>query len=169
MRGDVRRDKIYLVGFIAAGKTTLARALGRRLDWRAIDIDELIEARERATISDIFASRGEPYFRSIEREVLRALLPPRHVVIATGGGTFADADNRAEINRDGVSIWLDLPLERLIDRLPAEPRRPLAPDRAALEALYAVRRSAYQQAHLRIDASRPVEEQVERVVDLVGV
>ena len=61
----------YLVGFMGAGKSTLARALGRRLDWRVEDIDELIEARERRSVSEIFATHGEPYFRLAEREVLR--------------------------------------------------------------------------------------------------
>ena len=67
----MKADKIYLVGFMAAGKTTLARALAKRLEWEALDIDELIEARERMTVSDIFARFGEPHFRAIEREMLR--------------------------------------------------------------------------------------------------
>ena len=122
-------DKIYLVGFMAAGKTTVARALAARLGWRAEDIDELIEARERRTVADIFARNGEPYFRTLEREILRLLLPLRHVVVATGGGTFMDPDNRAAINMDGVSVWLDVPFEELLARLPADGRRPLAADR----------------------------------------
>ena len=83
-------DKIYLVGFMAAGKTTVARALAARLGWRAEDIDELIEARERRPVADIFARAGEPYFRAVEREILKVQLPLRHVVVATGGGTFVD-------------------------------------------------------------------------------
>ena len=79
-------DKIYLDGFMAAGKTTVARALAARVEWRAEDIDELIEARERRTVADIFAKNGEPYFRALERDILRMLLPLRHVVVATGGG-----------------------------------------------------------------------------------
>ncbi len=120
-------DKIYLVGFMAAGKTTVARALATRLGWRADDVDELIEARERRTVADIFAQRGEPYFRTLERDILRLLLPLRHLVVATGGGTFMDPDNRAAINMDGVSVWLDVPFEELLARIPADGRRPLAP------------------------------------------
>ena len=104
-------DKIYLVGFMAAGKTTVARALAERLGWRAEDIDELIEARERRTVAEIFARHGEPYFRALERDILKLLLPLRHVVVATGGGTFMDPENRTAINMDGVSVWLDVPLE----------------------------------------------------------
>lgn len=165
----MRNDKIYLVGFMAAGKTTVARSLGERLGWRVEDIDERIEALERMTVADIFAARGEPYFRSIEREVLRTLLPLRNAVVATGGGTFVDADNRAAINHDGVSIWLDVPMPELLDRLPADGRRPLASSRDEMQALYEARRAAYQQAHLRLDASRAVVgELVERVLDWLG-
>ena len=111
-------DKIYLVGFMAAGKTTVARALAERLGWRAEDLDELIEARERRTVAEIFARNGEPYFRALERDILKLLLPLRHVVVATGGGTFMDPENRAAINMDGVSVWLDVPLDRLVGRVP---------------------------------------------------
>ena len=162
----MRADKIYLVGFMAAGKTTVARALARRLDWQAVDIDELIEQRERMSVADIFARHGEAYFRSIERAVLAEQLPPRHVIVATGGGTFVDSSNRAAINADGASFWLDAPLDRVIERLPSDGRRPLAADRAEFERLYHHRRAAYQQAHVRLDASRAsVEALVEQALD----
>jgi shikimate kinase len=164
----MKTDKLYLVGFMGAGKTTLARALGRRLGWRVEDLDELIEARERCTVSDLFASRGEPYFRAAEREVLRRLLPLRHAVVATGGGTYADADNRALIDANGVAVWLDLPFAVALARVPSDGRRPLATDRAHFEALYLARRTAYQQASLRLDAAAPVEELVERTLDWLG-
>lgn len=164
----MRTDKLYLVGFMGAGKTTLAKALGKRLGWRVEDLDELIESREHCTVADLFARQGEPYFRSVERDVLRRLLPFRHAVVATGGGTYADADNRALINDNGLSIWLDLPFQMALARVPADGRRPLAADRAQFEALYHQRRLAYQLAHLRLDAASPVEELVERVLDWLG-
>jgi shikimate kinase len=164
----MRTDKLYLVGFMGAGKTTLARALGRRLDWRVEDLDELIEARERCTVADLFARRGEPYFRTVERDVLREVLPLQHAVVATGGGTYVDADNRALIHANGLSVWLDLPFALALSRIPADGRRPLAADRVQFEALYRQRRLAYQLAHFRLDASLPVEELVERVLDWLG-
>ena len=106
----VKADKLYLVGFMGAGKSTVARAMGRATGWRVEDIDERIEARERRSIASIFAQHGEAYFRQLERQALGELLPERHVVVATGGGTFAEADNRASMLADGAVVWLDLPL-----------------------------------------------------------
>jgi shikimate kinase len=165
----VTADKIYLVGFMAAGKTTVARILAERLGWRAEDIDELIEARERRTVAEIFARSGESYFRSIEREILRLLLPLRHCVVATGGGTFMDPENRAAIVMDGVSVWLDVPLEELVARMPADGRRPLAADRAQMERLFAARQVAYANAQLRVDARGVHPEAIaERILEAVS-
>jgi shikimate kinase len=162
----MRADKVYLVGFMGSGKTTVGRALAKRLDWRTSDIDEMIERRERQTVSELFAKRGEPYFRAAERAVLLGQLQMRHVVVATGGGTFVEPENRAIINRDGVSVWLDAPLDRLVARVPADGRRPLAADRAEFERLYLMRRPAYEQAHLRVDAGRAhIQAVVEQVLD----
>jgi shikimate kinase len=162
----VKADKVYLVGFMAAGKTTVAHALAKRLGWEAVDIDELIEQREHLTVAEIFAKRGEAFFRALERQTLVDQLPRRHLVVATGGGTFAEAHNRTAINQDGVSVWLDVPLDRLVDRVPAGGRRPLAADRAGFERLYYQRRAAYEQAHVRLDAGRAsVDALVEQLVD----
>jgi shikimate kinase len=158
-------DKIYLVGFMAAGKSTVARALAARLRWRAEDVDELIEARERRPVADIFAAHGEPYFRAAERDILRLLIPLRHVVVATGGGTFMDVENRNAINIDGVSVWLDVPFEELLARIPNDGRRPLAADRTTMERLFMLRAAAYSTARVRIDASGLAAEEVaERVL-----
>lgn len=158
-------DKIYLVGFMTAGKTTVARLMAGRLGWRAEDIDELIEAREHAPVADIFARRGEPYFRSVERDILRLVLPLRHVVVATGGGTFMDPENQQAIAIDGAVVWLDVPLETVIARLPPDGRRPLSADRGQMERLFAARQSAYARAQLRVDATLPPEETAERILD----
>jgi len=163
----VKADKLYLVGFMGAGKTSVARALGRRMGWRFEDIDHQIEVREHQRVAEIFARQGESYFRSVERAVLQDLLPQRHAVIATGGGTFVDPDNRAAMLSDGAVAWLDVPLERVIERVPADGRRPLAADRVQMEQLYARRRAAYSQAHGRIDASRPLPEIVERILEWI--
>ena len=161
-------DKVYLVGFMAAGKSSVARALARRLGWRAEDIDELIEARERRTVAEIFQKQGEPYFRAVEREILKLLLPLRHVVVATGGGTFMDPETRAAIDMDGVSVWLDVPFEELLARIPQDGRRPLAADRAAMERLFTMRSLVYATAQIRINAAGAAADDVaERIIECV--
>lgn len=164
----MKTDKLYLVGFMGAGKSTVARALGKRIGWRAEDVDEQIEARERRSISSIFSQSGEAYFRTVERDVLAGLLGAREVIVATGGGTFADPDNRAAMLSTGAVAWLDIPFDHVINRIPADGRRPLAADRTQLEQLFARRQASYQQAHVRIDGSRPVDEVVERLLSWVG-
>ena len=162
----MKADKIYLVGFMGAGKSTVARSLGKRLDWKVEDIDTRIERAERRDIPTIFRIDGEPYFRAREREALVALLPERGVVVASGGGTFADASNRELMLRDGAVIWLDVPLETLLNRVPSDGRRPLAADRLGMEQLYNHRLAAYRQAHLRVDAGRgSVEELVDFILE----
>ncbi len=151
---------------MGAGKTTLAQALGRRLGWRVEDVDALIEERERRTVAEIFAREGEPYFRALERQVIFSLLPVRHAVVATGGGTFVDPDNRAAINADGVSVWIDLPFDQLLARIRPDGRRPLAANLAQLTQLYDARRLAYQSAHIRLEArGRRTEELIDQLLD----
>ena len=162
------RDKVYLVGFMGAGKSTVARALGRRLGWRVVDIDERIESRERKSVAAIFAQHGEPYFRQLERQVLVELLPERNVVVATGGGTFAEADNRALMLADGATAWLDIPLVHVLRRVPTDGRRPLASDRERMEQLFLTRQLTYAMAHVRIDGDKPVPEVVDRLLEWIG-
>jgi shikimate kinase len=162
----VKADKVYLVGFMGAGKTTAARVLGKRLDWKVEDIDARIERDERRDIPTIFRQDGEPYFRACERRALIELLPERGAVVASGGGTFADPANRELMLKDGAVVWLDAPFTTILSRIPLDGRRPLAADRLEMEQLYNQRVGAYRQAHLRVDAGRgSVEELVDHIVD----
>jgi shikimate kinase len=160
----VNTDKLYLVGFMGAGKSSAAIALGQRIGWQVADIDELVEARESRTIAGIFRNDGESYFRRIERRLLTELLSKRHLIVATGGGTFVDRENRAMMLTDGTVAWLDIPLTDVLERLPQDGRRPLAADRSQLEQLYLQREVAYRDAHVRIDGTGPLEEIVERLM-----
>jgi shikimate kinase len=165
----VKADKVYLVGFMGAGKTTVARALARRLHWKTEDIDDRIEQRERRDIPTIFRQDGEPYFRGVERQELIALLPERGAVVATGGGTIVDPVTRELMLRDGAVVWLDAPFATIVERVPLDGRRPLASDRLEMERLYNQRLLAYGQAHLRLDAGKSsVEELVDQIVDWLG-
>jgi shikimate kinase len=162
----VKADKVYLVGFMGAGKSTVARSLGKRLDWKVEDIDARIERAERRDIPTIFRDAGEPYFRAREREALVTLLPERGMVVASGGGTFMDPANRELMLHDGAVVWLDAPFATILGRVPRDGRRPLAADRTGMEQLYNQRLAAYRLAHLRVDAGRgSVEELVDHIVE----
>lgn len=164
-----KADKVYFVGFMGAGKSTMARAFAARVGWKPIDIDEVIEQRERKSIADIFRDNGEAYFRAVEREAVRNVLPERYAAVATGGGTFADADSRALLLDDGTVVWLDVPFTTVVDRVPADGRRPLAADRERFEALYVARCASYRYAHLRMDATAGrADDLVERLLDRLG-
>lgn len=165
----MRADKIYLVGFMGAGKTTVARALARRLDWQYEDIDERIERRERRDVAAIFRQEGEPYFRALERQEVVTLLAARGTVVATGGGTSVDPATRELMLRDGAVVWLDAPFATIVERVPRDGRRPLAADRIEMENLYNQRLMAYSQAHLRVDAGRSsVEDLVDQIIEWLG-
>ena len=165
----MRADKVYLVGFMGAGKSTAAKTLAKRLDWKAADIDDIIEREERRDIPAIFRQDGEPYFRARERDALISLLPERGLVVASGGGTFVDPVNRELMLRDGAVVWLDAPFETVVARVPHAGRRPLAADRVEMERLYNQRLVAYGQAHFRVDAGRgSVEELVDHIVEWLG-
>lgn len=165
----MRADKVYLVGFMGAGKSTTARALARRLDWRVEDIDLRIERDEHRDIPTIFRQDGEAYFRARERDELIKLLDLRGTVVAAGGGTFADPANRELMLRDGAVVWLDVPFKTVVSRIPVDGRRPLAADRMEMERLYNLRLVAYRQAHLRVDAGKgSIEELVDHIVEWLG-
>ena len=165
----MRADKIYLVGFMAAGKTSLARELGRRLDWRVEDVDDRIEAREHLPVASIFSTYGEAYFRAVERSIVLDLLVPRHIIVATGGGTFVEPESRSLIKADGAVFWIDVPMAQLIERLPLDGSRPLATNRQQFEQLYQTRQLTYAQAHVRLDGTRAsVGELADQVVEWLG-
>ena len=149
-----RTPGIYLVGFMASGKTTIGRLLAERLGWSFIDLDENIEAQQGASIAEIFATRGEPEFRRIETEALRACVGAvqrgQPTVMALGGGAFVEPVNFALLESSGVTIWLDCPLETVRRRVAQASHRPLARDLRHLEELYRSRLTAYSRAEYSI-------------------
>ncbi|MGH9697029.1 MAG: shikimate kinase [Bryobacteraceae bacterium] len=158
---------LYLVGFVASGKTTIGRALAQELGWPFIDIDTEIEAREGRAIAQIFLERGEIRFREVEAEVIRQFAGGSSAVIALGGGAFVQPANRELIESKGVSVWLDCPLEMIRKRLGDDSTRPLAANRNGLEKLFAERRPLYARANHRIDVDTDdLPEIVRRVLAL---
>jgi shikimate kinase len=156
-----RTPGIYIAGFMGSGKSTVGRSLAARLGWAFFDSDREIEAAERTTIAELFSTRGEPEFRRIESEILRqhvrAIERGRPAVLALGGGAFTLAENRAVISGNGVSVWLDCPLETVRRRVAGASHRPLARDPEAFAALYHSRREHYALAdlHIPIDSDDP--------------
>jgi shikimate kinase len=159
-----RTPGIYLVGFMAAGKSTVGRMLADELGWYFSDIDEEIEAAHSASIAEIFEKHGEEEFRRIEQEQVRKHVREiergKPMVLALGGGSFAQEANRTLLIESGVPIWLDCSLDRVRDRLNGSaPNRPLARDPEKLAQLYEDRQAAYAQADYRIpiDCDDPAE------------
>ena len=146
---------IYLIGLMGAGKTTVGRELARALDYRFFDSDELIERVAQQTISEIFAHQGDAAFRDLETQVLQQLSACARSVIATGGGMVLRQQNWGYL-QSGLTVWLDAPVELLVQRLADDQSRPLlaTEDRAAtLHRLLQERRSRYAEADLTLSVT----------------
>ncbi len=150
-----RTPGIYLVGFMAAGKTTIGRLLAHELGWSFADVDEDIVAAEGASIAEIFDASGEREFRKIEQEATRKrvneVVRGRPMVVALGGGAFAQDDTRALLEENGVSIWLDCPFPTVRRRIEDTSLRPLARDPEKFQKLFEDRRAPYSKAEYRIE------------------
>jgi shikimate kinase len=150
---------VFLVGFMACGKTTIGRQLAKRLDWDFVDLDALIEAREKRSIANIFRERGEygeNGYRDIEARALHALTSSlkRDTVIALGGGTFYYPRNR-DLLRSWPSVFLEAPVEELWQRSQEdEGKRPLRRDNPSeFRDLYERRLPEYRKATVTIVTS----------------
>lgn len=150
-----RTPGIYITGFMGSGKTTVGRLVADRLGWDFVDLDSDIEARERDTVANIFASRGEVEFRRIETEAikrwLRRIECGMPTVIALGGGAFVQPVNYEILGNNGISVWLDCSLEVVESRIADTSVRPLARDKEAFRRLYIERRALYGRADFRVD------------------
>jgi len=146
-----------LVGFMGSGKTSVGAAAAGLLGVPFLDLDGRIEAAAGATVAELFARRGEAGFRDQERESLRAALADLDAggILATGGGTFVDPENRRLLARPGVvTVWLDVALEDIERRVPRDGSRPLFGDPAALRKLFDARQEHYRAADLRVEVGR---------------
>ncbi len=147
---------VFLVGFMGAGKTSVGRALSRRLGLSFVDLDDRIQNRQGKTIEQIFAESGEAEFRRLETAALRELLGElgrSPCVGALGGGAFVQPDNAALIEEAAVhSVFLDAPVEELLRRCEQEQKeRPLRRNPKQFRELYATRRQSYMRAALHIE------------------
>lgn len=157
--------KIYLLGFMGSGKTTIGKHLASSLGFKFIDLDDYIEELEEQTISDLFENEGEAYFRILETQALKDLLYQNNVVISLGGGTPCFYDNMTLINNTGTSIYLKVSIDKIIERLRNETtHRPILAHAKTQEELeseishkLSLRKDFYEQAHFTIDADQEVE------------
>jgi shikimate kinase len=166
---------IVLVGPMGAGKSAVGRVVAERLRRPFLDVDEEIERAAAMPIAEIFARDGEAFFRAREAEVIARLLAARPGILATGGGAWMARGNREAIDRSGVSVWLDAPMDVLWQRLRRARTRDARPllatedPRATLEALVAERAPTYALARLRVpvDMGQSVSDVALGVLDAV--
>lgn len=159
--------KVYVIGFMGAGKTTIGRELASRIEVPFFDLDELIQSSEQMSVKDIFSAQGEPYFRKRERDLLRSTRHLDRAVIATGGGTFTFDENIQFIKAEGLSIYLSAPYAVLRSRVGEKAaERPLFRDDTATHDLFASRIRYYRLADLTIEMreEETPAEIVERLV-----
>lgn len=173
-----RPQVLCLAGFMGSGKTTVGTLLARQLAWRFVDLDERIEEAAGLRIPEMFERLGEPAFRQMEADQLRAALGralehKESVVLALGGGTYAQAGAPDFLRTTGVPVvWLDAPPDVLLARCMTMTGRPLFRDEPSFRALYQQRLPSYQQADYRVDSSgepsRVVAEILRRGIIFAG-
>lgn len=151
-----RTPGLFLVGFMASGKSTAGHLLAQKLGWQFADVDANIEQAQGTTIRELFERHGESTFRELEAKAIEnhvSVIRTGHPwVLALGGGAFVQERNWQLISNNGISLWLDCPLSRVQRRLGGDTSRPLAANPNRLAALYEARQTLYARADYRIDA-----------------
>lgn len=173
-------EAVFLVGFMGAGKTSVGRALGQRLNWIFEDLDDRIERREGRTVAEIFRDSGEAGFRRAEHSALRQVLDELSGgvarIVALGGGAFVQQRNAALLKAAGVpAVFLDAPVEELWQRCSRQAgaagiERPLLGSRDQFRGLYLARRQSYIRASLKIEtAGHTVEAIAAEIAEKLGL
>ena len=148
---------------MGVGKTTIGILLSKRIKFRFVDIDTLIEKKERKSIKQIFEKKGENYFRKIEQNESLRHLKREKIVLALGGGAFINNKIRKEVLKNSISFWLDINVENLIKRKIIVKKRPLLSGnnfKKTLTEIYTNRKGVYDLADFRIDCNKFTKEQV---------
>ncbi|MER3478352.1 MAG: shikimate kinase, partial [Leptolyngbya sp. ERB_1_2] len=163
---------VFLIGMMGVGKTTIGQLLAKQLDYEFLDVDQFIEQATGQTVATIFAESGEGIFRQLETATLSQVSARLRRVVATGGGIVMAPQNWSYL-RDGVIVWLDVPVEQLQKRLSDDTTRPLLQNQdltARLTQLSADRRSRYAQAdiHIQVMPNETPEQVTARVIDAIA-
>ena len=160
-------NRIALVGFMGAGKTTVGKLLAEKLRWCFFDSDEEMEKRTGSTVSELLSKDPEG-FRRLEAETIRELLAEEQMVLATGGGAVTRRETLELLLSKATVVYLEVPLEVLWERTGKEEGaavRPLLKDGfAKFQELFCQRESSYKRAHLHIDGREEPEAIVERII-----
>jgi shikimate kinase len=158
-------ERIVLVGFMGAGKTTVGPLVAEALGWTFLDLDQELARRAGASIPELFRTRGEAAFREQERLLAEEAKSLERHVLAAGGGAFAQEATREALRTGAFTVWLACGLEALLDRLAPDGSRPLATDRETIAGLFVQRESSYRQADCRVDAEQTPAAVARDVVD----
>lgn len=164
--------KIVLCGFMGCGKSSIGRNLAKKAKYKFIDMDYYIEKKHKMTISEMFAKKGEAFFREVESETLKEILQKDNVIIGTGGGTVINSKNVEIIKaNEGKVLFLDVPLAALQERLKRDTKRPLIQRddrREFIEKLFAQRYDLYKNASDEvIDAGAPINVVTKRIMSVM--
>lgn len=161
---------VVLIGFMGTGKSAVGQIVAKRLGWAFVDTDRRIAARERATIPQIFARRGEAYFREVEARVIAEVARRIDTVIATGGGAVLRPENMRRLREGGWIVSLTAPTDVLVRRLDGAGRPLLRGDvRGSVARLLEQRRPLYRDADLMIDVSRATPERLaDAIIEFLG-
>jgi len=163
---------IVLVGMMGVGKSTVGRKLSQLLALPFADADDEIEKAAQMSVSEIFQTFGEPYFRDGERRVIARLMEGGPQVLATGGGAFVQPETRALILDRGLAIWLDSDVKTLVDRVGRKDTRPLlrgGDPEELITRLKAEREPAYAEAPIKVMSDNgPHGEAVIRILQALN-
>ena len=164
------KKNLVLTGMMGVGKSTVGKKLAKKLGLKFVDVDQLIEKKEKVKIKDIFENKGENYFRKIEKQITLDVLKNKNLLIALGGGAFLNSSIRKEIKNSCISFWLDLNLKILNTRLKNVRKRPLL-DKDDLEGsinrIYSERKKIYSESDYRIKIkSTKANEVIDKIIKL---
>lgn len=157
------RKNIFITGFMGTGKSTVAMALADKMNKKFIDMDILIEKKEGRSITDIFNDEGEPYFRKVERKVLKEIIKQNDLVIATGGGSLLNDKNYQLARKNSAIILLQANPEIIFNRLKEDSERPLLSEKNKLDRiknLMEQREDKYSRFEYSVDTSNLTIAQV---------
>lgn len=162
--------KIFLIGMPGSGKSTIGKSLAMRLNLPFVDLDHEIEKKEGRLIKDIFNISGETYFREVESKTLREIASSStDCVIATGGGAPCFHDGISIINKYGISVFLNVPIDELISRVENNKDRPLLQStdkvelRNRLETIHKNRLACYQRATYTVNTDENVDSILSKI------